>query len=449
MAILPQPSLFDWCDIEASSDLDRLRLVLQAIPDEPLVAQLESERGRRGRNDYPVRACWNALLASFVFQHPTVAALLRELRRNAELRQVCGFDLLLGDRAVPSPWAFSRFMTSVVAHRAEVRAMFERLVEDLAGWLPELGEFLAADGKALASFGGPRGRGTDGRTERDADWGAKTKVWTDQAGQPHVKETYWFGFKLHLLVDSRFELPLAYELTKASGQEKTRLQPLLREYARQHPELLSRGRELSADKGYDSTRNQAAVWDEFRLRPVIDIIASWQDEHGGTRPLVTDGCDSVVYDERGRVSCVCPQTGTLRRMAFWGFEAARESLKYRCPQTARGLPCAGREQCPGAQSAYGKLVRIPLSTDRRLFVPVPRDTPGWDQAYARRTAVERVNSRLDRVLGFEQHTVRGQAKMELRVGLGLAVMLAMAVGRIRNGEPEKMRSLLAPVARAA
>jgi len=458
MAILPQPSLFNWCDIEASSDLDRLRLVLRSMPDEALVAQLESERGRRGRNDYPVRACWNALLACYVFQHPSVEALLRELRRNAELRQVCGFDLLLGDRAVPSSWAFSRFMASVIAHRELVRAMFDGLVEEVAGLLPELGEFLAADGKALASFGrpprrsadgSPQRQGADGRTERDADWGAKTKVWTDRQGVEHVKEAYWFGFKLHLLVDSRSELPLAYELTKASVQEKTRLQPLLRAYAQQHPSLLARGRELSADKGYDSTRNQAAVWDEFRLRPVIDIIASWQDEHGGTRALVTDGCDSVVYDERGRVSCVCPRTGTLRRMAFWGFEAARESLKYRCPQTARGLECAGREECPGAQSEYGKLVRIPLSTDRRLFVPVPRDTPGWDQAYARRTAVERVNSRLDRVLGFEQHTVRGQAKMETRVGLGLAVMLAMAVGRIRSGEPEKMRSLLAPVARAA
>lgn len=448
MAILAQPSLFDWCDIEAGSDLDRLRLVLGAMPDEALVAQLEAERGR-GRDDYPVRACWNALVASYVFQHPSVAALLRELRRNAELRQVCGFDLVLGERAVPSPCAFSRFMGSVIAHRELVQEMFERLVDELAGLLPDLGEYLAADGKALPSFGRPKGQGTDGRTERDADWGAKTKVWTDAAGQPQVQQTFWFGFKLHLLVDSRYELPLAYEVTQASVAETTRLQPLLRGYGQQHPELLARGRELAADKGYDSAANQAAVWDEYRMRPVIDIRENWKEDHQGTRPLVTKGCDNVVYDERGRVFCVCLRTGLVRPMAFWGFEAEREGLKYRCPRVARGLACAGRAQCPGAQGQYGKLVRIALEQDRRLFVPLPRDTPGWAKAYARRTAVERVNSRLDRVLGFEQHTIRGQAKMATRVGLGLVVMLAMAVGRIRSGEPEKMRSLLAPVARGA
>ena len=449
MAMLAQPSLFDWCDIEASSDLDRLRLVLRAMPDETLMAQLEAERGRRGRDDYPVRACWNALLASYVFQHPSAAALRRELRRNAELRQVCGFDLVLGDGAVPSAWAFSRFMRSVIAHRAEVRAMFECLVEELAALLPDLGQDLAADGKALASFGRPKGQGRDGRTERDADWGAKTKVWTDKAGQAHVKEAYWFGFKLHLLVDSRYELPLAYELTKASVSETTRLQPLLAGYAKEHPGLVVRGRELAADKGYDSTANCTTVWDEYRMRPVIDIREGWQEDHGGTRPLVTKGWDNVVYDERGRVWCVCLRTGLMRPMAYWGFEAERECLKYRCPQAARGLACAGREQCPAAQGHYGKLVRIALAEDRRLFVPLPRDTPAWHKAYAKRTAVERVNSRLDRVLGFEQHTIRGQAKMETRVGLGLVVMLAMAVGRIRSGEPENMRSLLAPVARAA
>lgn len=449
MAMLAQPSLFDWYDIEADSDLDRLRLVLRAMPDELLMAQLEAERGRRGRDDYPVRASWNALLASYVFQHPSVAALLRELRRNAELRQLCGFDLSKGQQAVPSPWAFSRFMRRVIAHRTKVRAMFEILVDELAEWLPDLGEYLAADGKALASFGRPKGQGGDGRTERDADWGAKTKVWTDKAGQPHVKEEYWFGFKLHLLVDSRYELPLAYELTKASVSETTRLQPLLQGYGQQHPDLLARGRECAADKGYDSASNQAAVWDEYRLRPVIDIREAWQEDHGGTRPLVTTGCDNVVYDERGRVFCVCLRTGLMRPMAFWGFEASRGCLKYRCPQVARGLVCAGREQCPSAQGQYGKLVRIALAEDRRLFVPLPRDTSAWHKAYAKRTAVERVNSRLDRVLGFEQHTIRGQAKMETRVGLGLVVMLAMALGRIRSGEPEKMRSLLAPVARAA
>jgi hypothetical protein len=90
-------------------------------------------------------------------------------------------------------------------------------------------------------------------------------------------------------------------------------------------------------------------------------------------------------------------------------------------------------------------VRVPLDHDRRIFTPIAQATQKWEKAYDRRTSVERVNSRLDRVLGFELHTLRGLAKMQLRVGLALVVMLAMALGRIRANQRELMRSLVAPV----
>lgn len=99
--------------------------------------------------------------------------------------------------------------------------------------------------------------------------------------------------------------------------------------------------------------------------------------------------------------------------------------------------------------AFGRIVRVPLELDRRLFTPIARHTAKWEKAYHRRTSVERVNSRLDQVLGFEHHTIRGKAKMEMRVTLALVVMLAMALGRIRIGQPDKLRSLTAPIGRAA
>ena len=91
MATIPQPWLFNWKEIDAASELDRLALVFSVLPDEKLVSLLEQKRGK-GRDDYPIRPMWNALLAGVVFQHKNAAELLRELRRNGELRQVCGFD---------------------------------------------------------------------------------------------------------------------------------------------------------------------------------------------------------------------------------------------------------------------------------------------------------------------------------------------------------------------
>ena len=84
MATIPEPSLFRWDCVDQLGDLERLQLVLDAIPDEPLMQLLERQR-RNGRNDYPVRPMWNSLLAGFVFQHDSIASLRRELLRNAQL----------------------------------------------------------------------------------------------------------------------------------------------------------------------------------------------------------------------------------------------------------------------------------------------------------------------------------------------------------------------------
>lgn len=47
------------------------RRVLEYMPDEEFVVTLEQKRGK-GRDDYPVRAMWNSVLAGIVFQHDSV-----------------------------------------------------------------------------------------------------------------------------------------------------------------------------------------------------------------------------------------------------------------------------------------------------------------------------------------------------------------------------------------
>lgn len=64
--------------------------------------------------------------------------------------------------------------------------------------------------------------------------------------------------------------------------------------------------------------------------------------------------------------------------------------------------------------------------------------------YHRRSALERINNRIDHSFEFEQHFIRGLARMRTRVGLAMVVMLAL--GHVRAGRPESMRSLIAPVA---
>lgn len=457
MAHIVQPFLFSWKQIEGSSELARLSLVLAALPDEKLVNTLERARGK-GRNDYPIRVCWNALIAGIVFQHASVASLLRELRRNGELRQLCGFDPLLGEDAMPTADAFGYFLGLVVQHQKELNEMFDLLVSALSSILPDFGRRLAVDSKAIPSYGKPvadekKAGEPDRRRDLDADWGIKTYKGVREDGTAWEKAVRWFGFKLHLIVDSHYELPVGFELTKASESDSAKLPGLVDDLAERQPVVVERAEEMAADKGYDSAENNRKLYDDCGILPIIDSRRLWKKPEGEdqTRPLYPERADTVVYDEKGQLYCVCPQTGERREMAYCGFEKGRETQKWRCPARAFGFECAGRASCEAHRQVgqYGRVVRVPLSLDRRIFTPVSRVTQKWEKAYDRRTAVERVNSRIDRILSFEVHTIRGLAKMRMRVTLALCIMLAMALGRIEADQREKVRSLLAPTKQAA
>jgi hypothetical protein len=461
MATIPQTQLFSWDDIDTASDLDRLRLVLVALSlvDEAFVSYLESKRGK-GRDDYPVRPMWNAVIAGIVFQHPAGESLRRELRRNAELRQLCGFDIFAGEAAVPTKDSLSRFLVLVMECEEHLSNMFHELVDLLKAELPNLGKVTAVDSKAIPSFGKPvcdeeKKAVDDRRRDVDGDWGVKQYKGKRKDGTTWEKVTKWFGYKLHLLVDSHYELPLAYEVSRASTNDSPRLIPLVEDIEANHQELYSDIDELSADKGYDSAQNNATLYDNHRIKPVIDNRKMWKNDE--VKTLLDDRYDVFCYDESGQVYCQCPSDTQgedyVTEMAFVGFESDRQTLKFKCPAAHYGFVCPGREECedlaPFGVGRNGRIVRVPLSTDRRIFTPIARISNKWETAYNRRTAVERVNSRLDRVMGFENHTIRGKRKMTMRVSLALIVMLAMALGRIRIGQVEQMRSLVAPIARVA
>jgi hypothetical protein len=62
--------------------------------------------------------------------------------------------------------------------------------------------------------------------------------------------------------------------------------------------------------------------------------------------------------------------------------------------------------------------------------------------YKRGTAVEQVNSWLDVFFELEYPFIRGLEKMKLRCSLGLCVMFAIELGRVRQKREEKLRSLV-------
>ena len=90
MARIAQKDLaLEWAEIDDAPDVARVGMALEEADDENLMLKLE--RARKGRrDDYPVRVCWNVMLAGMVLGHRSTAAMLRELLRNPTLRRAVG-----------------------------------------------------------------------------------------------------------------------------------------------------------------------------------------------------------------------------------------------------------------------------------------------------------------------------------------------------------------------
>jgi hypothetical protein len=82
----------------------------------------------------------------------SMASLRRELQRNGQLRERCGFNPLLGIRAVPSKDAYHRFLKNLLSMQKQVDKIFDELIEELRRLLPDLGKRLAIDSKRIDTY---------------------------------------------------------------------------------------------------------------------------------------------------------------------------------------------------------------------------------------------------------------------------------------------------------
>lgn len=493
MAKIPAPFLLSWDSVTARTDIDRFFLVRDHLPDEEIIQYLEVMRGN-GRDDYPILPMWNALIAGIVFQHPSIEHLIRELSRNPSLLEACGFNpfpiqtgpdvQLIRDEetglmkpvwretgapvyAVPNSWNFTRFLKNVIELEeclgmiSNLTVLMRRLLMEE---LPDFGTHLGYDGKAIQSHStGQTNKETQQTSDPDADWGKHETSGVDsKTGKVWKKVKSWFGYELHLIADVDYEIPIAFEITPASHSESPVLRKMIRFHFGQDPELVGRCYDFVADRGLDSAETKTMLLDEYNVRPVIDTRLLWNVEKKDPaydpsqpiiRPLFPDRKDSIFFSEKGTVHCVCPVTEERRNMVYQGFEADRKSIKFRCPAAACGIECAGKALCHAAgnvnSGSFGRTIRVPINKDRRIFMPTPHGTKSWDETYNRRSSLERINSRLDNSFGFEFHFIRGIAKMKTRVGLALAVMMAMALGHVREQRLDQMRSLVKPIPKSA
>ena len=469
------PHLFPAKRFAEDSEWGRYQKLLEVLPDERLLETLGSmidgrRKSRRGAKKlYTPRSCWSVMLAQIVFRHKYVTETLAEFRRHSDLREAAG---ILFVSSVPTSWARSRFVSQLAEHRHRLVEMLDELVLELRAGLPGFGDHLGIDSTKLHTHA----RGTRDPAESadpEASWGIKTRKYEDKEGKTRESVTKWFGYKLHLLIDTVYERPLSFRVTTAASADNEEVLELVTQAAKNLETAESRpasgppsqkdsppeqGVEEREGNPLPETAKQsrtARLWHAFE-DSILTADNAYDDEEGVYQPLYEDfGIRAViplreimdadlkitVYD-RDRVTRVRnDQTGEWQDLKFLGFDKTRQALLYGCPCDGRG-PCPFYQaQCHKSRGGKGPKFRVYLSENHRYYTAVARSTKKWEREYRRRSACERVNGRLKDVVDIDKMGLRGLAKAELRGGLGALVLVAHAVACLRAGEAENIRRL--------
>ena len=90
MAMISQISIFDNTEVyDNLGDLERVKLILENIPDEKLLETIRKGKDVKGRKGITLEALMNIYWAKKILQRRTIAQMLRELSRNSQLRKIC------------------------------------------------------------------------------------------------------------------------------------------------------------------------------------------------------------------------------------------------------------------------------------------------------------------------------------------------------------------------
>jgi hypothetical protein len=509
MRIAIQKPLFAWDCLEDHPSLITLRRLFEAIPDGPLLEGLRTWRGH-GRNDYPVAVLWRVIVLTIALRHRDFEACLGELRRNPTLQKLIGIESVkqiprgynvsrfldvlgqdphrsrlqdvfnvmvqrlgtavpdLGvDTAGDSTWLNARRLRSDAAAAkaaAEKAAAEKAAAEKAAAEKPATAKAAAAKTAAQKTAVAQAAACQDASKPSGADSSSqpKEKIILDEHGLPQpsggrkeytddqgqvTRVVEWFGYKLHLLVDVRHEVSLAYRISSTKAGDNELL-----------PELVDQGqanlpRERMNTLAYDKAADDIKVHQKLHaagIRPLIQNRSLWKQETEQMLPG-HDGNSNIVYDEAGTLHCYDRVSQPMVRhpMAYIGHESNRGTLKYRCPAKHENWACPMSSVC-NAGKTYGLTVRVKQELDLRRFPSIPRATKQFERLYKGRTSVERVIARLKIFWGADDGNVTGAVRFHALVGTVMIVHEAFATVLAslprHEGTLGKMR--LSPIAKA-
>ena len=235
-----------------------IRTILDGIDDTNLLEALKpppAKHGRTGRPPFPVRAMWRGWLCKYLLNIPYNVVLIERLQSDRRLREVCGFD-----GAVPAAPTWSRFHSRLSEFQSLLDDILDTLTTELRGHLPGLGHSVAIDSTSVEAFANPNRKHV---RDHDAKWGVKHSAKAKEDGVE-----FFFGYKMHVVADADYGIPLAFKVTPGNQNDSPMLPGVLDRAKERLPWL--RMKYVIADRGYDSEPNHEDVVDRGAV-PIIHI----------------------------------------------------------------------------------------------------------------------------------------------------------------------------------
>lgn len=371
----------------ALSCVESVSVVLDSIEITDLIEQIEFLRWT-GRPGYATRTTMGVVLTKSIYALPTWTRTLALIKEHAGLRAAIG---CAEDDEVPSIDAVYRFTKKLHKNEGLIQICIDAVLQALHEKKPEMGTDIAIDASDMPAYAkGVKADEleTEGCSDPDASWGYRSAVSTRGSG-------LFFGYKLHLAVCSKTDLPLAWRVETGKANESMMVTPLLDKL-----HALGIDPETCAmDKGYDHRR----VYDECGERGVLPII-----------PL-RNSRDVKIGNH-------LPPFCTHGEWRFAGADYSRKATKWRCPTG----------ECKPA-SVWVKATRLkPL---------IPRSMPRWKSLYCSRGSVERAFGRLKTEWGLTPLRVRRIERVKLHADLTILTKLSCELAKTRNSQSQKSNLL--------
>jgi len=391
-----QKNLFSFeqfLEMEPESKLTGLFKVLELEPYAKLL-RTPSPQGAKGYNRI---AILRAFIAAPLEGIDNFSALNSRLRSDIRFKYYCGFKLT---ESVPSVSVFSRVFKQIV-EKDLAEKLFYDLVEKCSKEGLIDGSTIAIDSTAIDAYEKKQPK-KNCKNSENATWGAKFDSFKNKLT--------WFGYKLHLAVDAKSELPVALEVTSAHVNDGDVFIPLVKNVLNQ--KYLNKLNYVLADAGYDRKKNYEYCL-EANAQAIIPLNARNEKE-----------------PPAGFASNGTPKCSMGYEMVYWGHD--KKHLKFRCPHVLRKVDCPyGTQWC--SSSNYGMVAKVKVSDDPRRFSMPHRESKGWNELYKQRTSVERCNSRLKEYLTVNDLHLGGIHKVAAYAFINAIVLLASALA-VKNAK---------------